>query len=392
MIYLIVLFILFIPVILFDVAGIKKGINGWYFLEFIILVLLAGLRYRVGGDTLFYMSFFDSYPKLNELTDFDFVLAEFNPLWYVFNAFTKFIHDDFTTFQIFHAIVVNSIFFWFFRKYSNYFFTAIFIYFFGYYCYFNMEILREILAISFLMLSIPFLNKRNYFMYYLLSVVALFFHYSAVFMFFIPLFQYLFNNISWKQLSIFSVVIGIILSTVNIIPAILNLFSFNELVAFKLETYLEPKVNLNNILFFYGSILPIIILLYVNDKRDILFNIEKIKGLVVIYAILMVFSAFYHTVFSRLANYIVPFYIIFLIDSFYLIVKEYKLSLHTFYIKTALFIVLFFQSYYYLRDQSEYYPGARFYMIFYPYYSVFNPTIDQERESFLGNLRDTGEF
>jgi len=106
----------------------------------------------------------------------------------------------------------------------------------------------------------------------------------------------------------------------------------------------------------------------------------------------MIFSAFYHTVFTRLADFLVPFYIIFIIDSFYTIIKESRLSLHSFYIRIALFIVLFFQSYYYWRDQSEYYPGAHFYTLYYPYYSVLNPTIDQNREDFLSNFRDSGNF
>jgi hypothetical protein len=392
MIYFIVLIILLIPVIIYDVAGVKKGINGWYIFEFTILVLLAGLRYRVGGDTLFYMSFFDSYPTLKELSDFDFVGAEFNPLWYIFNAITKFIHDDFVTFQIIQAIVVNSVFFWFFRKYTKYYFSAILMYFFGYYCYFNMEVLRGIFAICCLLLSIPALNKRNYFVYYLWCIVALLFHYSAFFMFLFPLFQYIFKNISWKQLTIILLVIGLILSTVSIIPIILDMFSFNELITVRLEDYLDSAVNLTNILFFYGNTLPIVLTLYVNEKRNIIFNINKIKGLVIVYAILMIFSAFYHTVFTRLADYLIPFYIIFLIDSFYTIIKEYRLSLHAFYIRIALFIVLFFQSYYYWRDQSEYYPGARFYTLYYPYYSVLNPTIDQAREDFLSNFRNSDGF
>jgi len=111
MIYLIILIILLVPVFLYDVAGFNKGMNGWYIFEFTILVLLAGLRYRVGGDTLFYMGFFDEYPQLNELSDFDFAGAEFNPLWYIFNAITKFIHNDFVTFQIIQAINCKQLFF-----------------------------------------------------------------------------------------------------------------------------------------------------------------------------------------------------------------------------------------------------------------------------------------
>lgn len=392
MIYFIILILLLIPVIVYDVVGYNKGMNGWYVFEFTILVLLAGLRYRVGGDTLFYMNFFDNYPKLNELSGFDFIGAEFNPLWYVFNAICKSISDDFTTFQIIQAIVVNSVFFWFFKKYTKYYFSAILMYFFAYYCYFNMEILREILALCCFLLSVPALIKRKYIVYYLWCIVAILFHYSSSFILFIPLLISVFKNITWKQLVVIVISIGIVISTVNIIPFLLDLFSFNYLIALKLESYTESSVSLMNILFYYGSVLPIVLLAYINQKAETKFNIPHLNGLVVTYAILMIFCAFYHTIFNRLSNYLIPFYIIYIIDSFYYIVKNYRSSLHAVFIRVALLIVLFFQSYYYWRDQSEYYAGASFYYIFFPYYSVLNPTTDPTREVFLSNLRDSDDF
>jgi hypothetical protein len=392
MIYFIILILLILPVIIYDVLGYNKGMNIWYVFEFTILVLLAGLRYRVGGDTLFYMSFFDYYPNFKDLFEFDFAGAEFNPLWYIFNAITKFISDDFTTFQIIQAIVVNSVFFWFFKKYTKYYFSAILMYFFGYYCYFNMEVLREVLALCCLMLSVPALNKRNYFVYYIWCIVGILFHYSAFFMLLFPLFQLIFKNITWKQLIIILVGMGLVLSSINIMPFILDAVSFNDLIAIRMEDYLDSAVNLTNILFYYGTILPIVVILYINGKRNPTFNINQIKGLIITYAILMIFSSFFHTVFTRLSNYLIPFYIIYLIDSFYTIIKNYRLSLHAFYIRIALFIVLFFQSYYYWSDQSKFYPGAHFYTLYYPYYSVLNPTIDQPREVFFSNFRNSDDF
>ena len=60
------------------------GESKWYYLNLVVLVLLAALRYRVGGDTLMYMSVYDSFPKWDELKYFDFETAEYQPLWYVF--------------------------------------------------------------------------------------------------------------------------------------------------------------------------------------------------------------------------------------------------------------------------------------------------------------------
>lgn len=392
MIYIFVFIFLLIPVILFDILGIKKGRRGWYLFEFCILVLLAGFRYRVGGDTLFYMSFFDDYPKMNELINYDFENAGFNPFWYIFNAFTKFIHDDFTTFQVVQAVIVNSVFFWFFRKYSKFYFSAILMYYFAYYFYFNMEILRAIFAICCFMLSIPAFNKKKYLTYFVLCFISILFHSSGFILIFIPLLRVLFKNTTWKHLIIISFVLGILLSTLSIIPYLSELLSFNDLISVRLEIYMDNQVNITNILFYYLSILPILYLLYINEKNNVEFAIVGIKELIISYVILMIFAAFYHTIFTRLADFFKPFYIIYVIESFYTYFKSNRGIFTTLFVKTSLFVVLFFQSYYYWRDQSEYYPGARFYTLYYPYNSIFNPIIDQKREDFLSNMRDSDGF
>ena len=70
------------------------GESKWYYLNLVVLILLAALRYRVGGDTLMYMSVYDSFPKWDELKYFDFETAEYQPLWYVFTAICRTVYDD----------------------------------------------------------------------------------------------------------------------------------------------------------------------------------------------------------------------------------------------------------------------------------------------------------
>ena len=139
MIYILVFILLLIPVVKYDLMAKSGGEGGWYYFNLVVLILLAGLRYRVGGDTLMYMSMYDEIPALSELKYFDFEEALYNPLWYVYNSIFRSIGDDFVYFQIGQAVFVNSVFFWFFRKYSpQYYFSAILLYYIGYYCYFNM--------------------------------------------------------------------------------------------------------------------------------------------------------------------------------------------------------------------------------------------------------------
>ena len=80
MIYILVFILLLIPVIRYDWLAKSGGESGWYYFNLVVLILLAGLRYRVGGDTLMYMSMYDEMPAMSELKYFDFDEALYNPL------------------------------------------------------------------------------------------------------------------------------------------------------------------------------------------------------------------------------------------------------------------------------------------------------------------------
>ena len=108
MIYILLFLFLAIPVIRYDVLARKGGEGIWRFASFVFLVAVAGLRYRVGGDTLVYMAEFDMYPKFDELRYFDFDTARFNPLWYIFTAVSRSINDSFTFFQIIHETFTQT--------------------------------------------------------------------------------------------------------------------------------------------------------------------------------------------------------------------------------------------------------------------------------------------
>ena len=118
MIYVVVFILLLIPVVKYDLMAKSGGENKWYYLNLIVLILLAGLRYRVGGDTLMYMSVYNEWPAIDELKYFDFETALYNPLWYIYTSLPRSISDEFWVFQMIQAVIVNSVFFWFFKKYS----------------------------------------------------------------------------------------------------------------------------------------------------------------------------------------------------------------------------------------------------------------------------------
>ena len=388
MIYLLVFILLLIPVVKYDWMAKTGGEKKWYYFILAVLILLAGLRYRVGSDTLIYMSMFEDCPKLAELKYFDFAEAQYNPLWYILNSISRSIFDSFTFFQIMHAVIVNSVFFWFFRKYCPlYYFSAILLYYIGYFCYFNMEILRESLCICLLLLSIPFYLRKQWLIYYIISIIALFFHYSAVVMLFMPLLQ-LFKKPSWKwQLVLFFAVI-LFMKVINVPALLLDVLGLNEQLTLLLKNYLDLERSFMGMLSEVIKYLPIFILICVRESNDISDKYDftpLLMGVVVPYSMAMGIGGF-----ARFINYFVPFIIIYLVNTIYKVLTfDFKRKQITFLSSMfALLLLLVNMTSYYLSDLSEVYPNTRAYVRCFPYYSVLSPKIDEHRERFVENDRE----
>ena len=391
MIYILLFLFLAIPVIRYDVLARKGGEGIWRFASFVFLVAVAGLRYRVGGDTLVYMAEFDMYPKFDELRYFDFETARFNPLWYIFTAVSRSINDSFTFFQIIHALIVNLSFFHFFRKYCpRYYFSAILVWFVGYWCYFSMEILREVLCISLLLWATDFLLEKKLLRYYLVCVIALFIHYSSAVMLFFPLLWLIFRRPNW----ILQIIVlgGVILLTMIVdIPSLaVNMLSSNEQVSIVIENYFELDIkNLTCKLFELIKYLPVVGVLWLREKNQL----EDEFDFIPIVSCMVVFYGLssYLGVAGRFLNYFTPFFIVVFVNTMYDLLSEIKWSERhiTAIVSMAVVFVLSFNYYwYYFKDSSETYPGTHTYCIFVPYNSVFNPKVDNVRESYLENLRN----
>lgn len=385
LIYLVIFLFLLIPVIRFDLMRIEGNKNLWFYSSLVLLIMLAGLRYRVGGDTLIYIRLFEGYPALRELSTFDYSGAQFNPLWYIFNA--PFVTmKSFTAFQLAHALVVNSVFFWFFRRYvPTAYFTAILVYYFGYFCYFNMEVLRETLCICVLLLAYPCLEKKNFILYYILCVFALYIHMSAIVMMVIPLTLLFKRDHLW--LCLLAMVAVVLAFTVfDIVTYVLG-FAFEEQVASKINSYLRrEEPNIFGILRQLLIIVPFLLFIFIRKKNQY-DNDKTIGAMLVLIAVFQTAGVFIGDL-VRFSNYLLPFGIVFIVNTFFV---NYWDVMKKFYTKIvvmgALFVYLFNLSFYYVMNRSEDYPGGRNYHIFVPYYSVFNPQVDERRETLVTNLR-----
>ena len=188
MIYFIIAILFLVLSCRFDTGPQKGQGKFFFFLEAVILILLFGLRYRVGADSLNYEEKWDLYPSLSDLADLSaFAYLENQPLYYILVGIVKEINDSFVTFQIVHALIINTVFFITIKRYSRHKFMAVFLYFVFMSLVSNTEILRESLAVSAFMLSIPYYLNKKWIKYYLFAFLAIGFHISALICLIYPL-------------------------------------------------------------------------------------------------------------------------------------------------------------------------------------------------------------
>ena len=190
MIYITVFIIITIAIITYDIANFKKKqIESFYFIT-IILCLISTFSYRIGADTAnYYINEFEhDIVCLNNLSHsylFNTQSRQFG--WQLFGAIIKTYFPSFTFFKAIHSFIINFTIGTFILKYFKYKFTALLCYCFFLYIPFNFEILRESLAVSFFLISIPYFLKRNFIIFYTFIFISLSFHISAFVLLPLPL-------------------------------------------------------------------------------------------------------------------------------------------------------------------------------------------------------------
>jgi hypothetical protein len=364
MIYLVVFIYLLVFVVKFDINKKEEGADFTYYMVLVVFIAIAGLRYKVGGDSLAYYETFKEIPLLSDLFDYDFSETRYDPLWIVLSSISKTIIDDFAFFQIIHATIVNVIIFRFIKQNTMYRFTAIFLYFCGAYLYFNMEVMREILAICVFLLGYPYFRDKKWFQFYLFAIVAFLFHSSAMILFLFPLFRYLKINLIG-----ISIILGFFYFSLYF-EAILKLGLFASRVTEKYDNYSDLSLNFFGILyaFIFYCFIPILIM-YFNTKLDS----EKIvfEELTFTYFFLaFIFLAM--SGFGRFLNYVTPFAIIYLGDFTNKIIHNERLHKIRFTIVIGMLLIIAFPKIqYYLIDTSKIVAGTHQYNLWIPYSTIF---------------------
>lgn len=193
MVYILILLYIVFLVFRYDVQNLKEGKNANYQILWGIFVLVAGLSYHVGGDSIGYEYTFNSYRYVRSLSDvYDGNLLENSkePLWVLLNIVFSKVFGDFQFLKFAIALFFNTTVFWFVWKHSPKPFFSILLYAVILGFHLNFQVLRESVSIGVFLIAFDKLcgEKKKYFLYYLLVIVAFLFHRFAFAMLIVPLF------------------------------------------------------------------------------------------------------------------------------------------------------------------------------------------------------------
>lgn len=182
-IYVIIAILLVLSLFLWGGAKprLQCGSSVAYWSLWLILTLVAGLRYRVGIDTLSYETLLSSVPPI---TDFSlstlFSVRDSSPGMVFITGISRLFTPWIWPVQLICALWFNYACAIFGRRYVKNRFLFIALYFLCAWLNLNFEVMAEGVAIGFFLMSWPSFRRGEWIKYYLWLIPALCFHLSAI--------------------------------------------------------------------------------------------------------------------------------------------------------------------------------------------------------------------
>ena len=386
MIYLFLLIVFSIPVFFKDKLSFYEK-PYWYWGECFLLILVAGLRLVVGGDTQTYLADFDVYPPLEDFTILHFALFRYQPLWTLLNCVAKSIYPQFFVVQIIVSCIINPVTFYIIKKETEKKYEVALVFLLFQFLYLNCEIMRETIAISMFYFAFSFYIKRRWLPYYGICAVCFFFHDAAIFYFFLPLlYPILTREFTAKYV--------IVMATFILVFA-------NPLVLSKLMFFL-PESRVEVFTDFYakmaiGSIFGI--LRSITELIFAYFIIVKVKGIVSykvyiglkIYFLMHLIGLMMPLFVNRICNSYNLFYYIALVEFLYLM-RNKLVTVAYVGLLTIVFARYYFVDVTNLVSSKESSDKYYFYELFVPYYSIFETpdanVVARRRAIYLNQVGD----
>lgn len=146
---------------------------------FIILIFI-GLRGHIQSDFIMYYKFFESLPNIWEPKFYQYKNLQFEPGFVIYTAIVKGIWPNYFFWVFLNTSINVGILVWCFRRYSDSSVLSwiLFLLFNGLIIEFNLY--RNSIALVIFLLSIPYIQERRFVPFFLLWLLELTFHTSAL--------------------------------------------------------------------------------------------------------------------------------------------------------------------------------------------------------------------
>ncbi len=394
--YLTIIISLLLLIYHYDYCGQKKYRLKWYIVILIAFVLTAGLRYRLGTDTITYDREFPELPSLSEFFYFDFDKTRYGKGYLFFNAIARSISDNFVVMQIVQSTFINIVIFYFFYKNTKNIFTCVLLYSVLAYFDFNFEIIRESCAVAVFLIGWKYFKTNQWVKYYLLVVLAILFHPSALVtaivpLFYLPIFRPFFTF--GKKFVIVFIIVFVISTYLSVkFYDLIRLIQILDTQSYA-DSYENSKLGgslrlgLSEYLFYFLRYMayPILGIYAIANKRFIRNSYEghntgvKLEYMTCWYVYIAIVTLFIN-LFLRFNNYFILFVVVTVADVAFSKIRTkktiLKLSFGIWALVLCPYFILPVYAYFNRDPQTQIVRFRRYY----PYESVLNPVTDKERE------------
>lgn len=399
MMYFLIFILMLFGIYAFDYRKHSRGDLVYFWVICLLCIAVAGLRYRIGGDSVVYEQSYKTLPTMADLPTFKFNSVRYEPGYVVFASIARSFSSDFTYFQILHAFAVNLVVFWFVLKNTTNKYIALSLYFLGLYLNLNTEVLREALAVCCFLLAWPFFRDGKWIFYYIFAFLALSFHLSGGVMLFFPLFvlpgiRYCFR-FGWQTLVICIVIFAVGLTMQKMFFGFIEKMSDNQSIIEKAQLYSKSHFggsSLNIIGMLDHSlktiIFPLAALWYMRYKiktEGLEKDVKRFRRLeiIIITGVYFATLAMPINIAGRFNNYIALFNYTLIASCFFtwIWVKRRKFRLQAPIWAMIFVVIAYFNIKVYFASVGN--SSYKTYMIYYPYASRIDNQDDNNREAIM---------
>lgn len=362
-----------------------------FYIVLVWLILISGLRYRLGTDTYAYMREFNEYHDLFHLNMEDFSVWRYQPLWVLLNSLAKTV-GGFVLVQF----VVSILHIWLWgsvlrRLAPSLLFSSLLFYYMFDYTIFNMEVMRESVAVSCFLMALLALDKGRIMRMSIYMAIAFLFHSFSllVFVSFLLYFKFLSKK---AILSVALCVCTAIVCAVEknfIIELIANyivgtdtIYTDTAIAYAQSDKYGETFFSRKGIFVIFALPIFYLITLFITRKYyHIYINLShRIFSSTIILSSTFILLRYSLAIMDRMYNYFHMFtflLIALLFKILYERMKNYKRRVCVFMF--LIFIPVFFAYRQYSREDGLV-DTEKNYSRYYPYSSIVDKTDDYKRE------------